>query len=76
MQFGQAEAKQRLVDVSEAKVVHWNVPILPKLRDRLAVPPVAVELSIPESEYLGQNVEIRVKKRIKHHQPYEMVRHG
>ena len=65
---------QRLHDVSDEEVVHRHVPGAPVLGEVPAVPPLKVELAVPEGQQLGRDVERVVEDGHEAQQPVDGAR--
>ena len=64
LKLGQALGQERLVDVAQAKVMHWYVPVLPENSYIFGIPPISIKFSISKFEQFGQYIQVRVEKTV------------
>jgi len=62
--------------MTHAPPMDWNIPFLPEGFYAVAVPPVAIEISVAKSENLSQNVERGMEEPIEEEKPSKMIPNG
>mmetsp|Transcript_17018 Transcript_17018/g.35975 ORF Transcript_17018/g.35975 Transcript_17018/m.35975 type:complete len:348 (+) Transcript_17018:170-1213(+) len=73
--LGPSAVREGQVDVGHHPRVHRKVPRAPEEAHRGRVPPVAVELPVPEAHKLGQDVEVEVEDAVEAEYPHDEVGH-
>eukprot|EP00292_Cryptomonas_paramecium_P007603 CAMPEP_0113705062 /NCGR_PEP_ID=MMETSP0038_2-20120614/26906_1 /TAXON_ID=2898 /ORGANISM="Cryptomonas paramecium" /LENGTH=341 /DNA_ID=CAMNT_0000629993 /DNA_START=471 /DNA_END=1497 /DNA_ORIENTATION=- /assembly_acc=CAM_ASM_000170 len=70
---GPASAAEWAVHVLHHPRVDREVPAAPEVAHRGGVPPITVELAIPEADDLSQNVEVEVEDAVEAQHPHDEV---
>ena len=62
--------------MSDAPLMDGKVPVLPEFLQVGRVPPVMIEVTVPEAEELPDSVEEGGEVDVKEAEPYDVIRQG